>query len=169
MDYIPFSERPKWQDITPIDQYEGGPAPIAPIPYPKEYIEVLGYFRAILAKEEISVRALELTEEVIARSSGNYTAWHYRRKLIDKLGYPLKLEMKWLQGEVGHALEKNYQIWHHRRCIAEVLADDMDFNAELSFLADIFASDSKNYHAWSYRVWLVERFSLWEGELEYAE
>lgn len=45
----------------------------------------------------------------------------------------------------------------------------MDFERELSFLAKIFKSDSKNYHAWSYRVWLVERFSLYEGELEYAE
>lgn len=45
----------------------------------------------------------------------------------------------------------------------------MDFDAEISFLQKIFESDSKNYHAWSYRVWLIERFSLWEGELEYAE
>jgi protein farnesyltransferase/geranylgeranyltransferase type-1 subunit alpha len=54
-----------------------------------------------LAKEEISNRALELTEEVIGLSSGNYTAWHYRRKLIDKLGHPLELEMNWLRGPVG--------------------------------------------------------------------
>lgn len=45
----------------------------------------------------------------------------------------------------------------------------MNFEAEMNFLSQIFESDSKNYHAWSYRVWLVERFSLWEGELEYVE
>ena len=45
----------------------------------------------------------------------------------------------------------------------------MNFEAEMNFLSEIFESDSKNYHAWSYRVWLVERFSLWEGELEYVE
>jgi protein farnesyltransferase/geranylgeranyltransferase type-1 subunit alpha len=45
----------------------------------------------------------------------------------------------------------------------------MNFENEMSFLAKIFQSDSKNYHAWSYRIWLVERFSLWEGELDYAE
>ena len=45
----------------------------------------------------------------------------------------------------------------------------MDFEDEINFLAKIFKSDSKNYHAWSYRICLVERFSLWEGELEYAE
>lgn len=27
--------------------------------------------------------------------------------------------------------------------------------------------DSKNYHVWSYRQWLVQRFDLWDkGELE---
>jgi len=45
----------------------------------------MGYFRAILKLEEISERALLLTQEVIEVSSGNYAAWHYRRKLIDKL------------------------------------------------------------------------------------
>lgn len=76
-------------------------APIAPIPYPEAYVEVLGYFRAVLAKDEISNRALELTEEVINFSSGNYAAWHYRRKLIDKLEHPLELEMSWLRGPLG--------------------------------------------------------------------
>lgn len=31
----------------------------------------------------------------------------------------------------------------------------------------MFALDSKNYHVWSYRQWLVKRFGLWDdGELE---
>ncbi len=85
-----------WNDITPIDQYEGGPAPIAPIPYPKHYVEVMGYFRAILAKEEVSQRAFDLTTEVIKLSQGNYTAWFYRRKMIDLLKLPLQNEIEWL-------------------------------------------------------------------------
>jgi protein farnesyltransferase/geranylgeranyltransferase type-1 subunit alpha len=40
---------------------------------------------------------------------------------------------------------------------------------EKSFLREIFNSDAKNYHAWSYRIWLVERFQLWAGELEDVE
>jgi protein farnesyltransferase/geranylgeranyltransferase type-1 subunit alpha len=36
-------------------------------------------------------------------------------------------------------------------------------------LEEIFASDPKNYHAWSYRLWLVERFQLWAGELDFIE
>lgn len=36
-------------------------------------------------------------------------------------------------------------------------------------MADLFYDESKNYHAWSYRLWLVERFQLWEGELDFIE
>ena len=65
--------------------------------------------------------------------------------------------MEWLR-KVGLNLEKNYQIWHHRRCIAEMLGEKLDTDKEMDFLDSIFASDAKNYHAWSYRLWLVERY-----------
>ena len=40
---------------------------------------------------------------------------------------------------------------------------------ELSFLAQMFEKDYKNYHVWSYRQWLVRHFSLWDDELPYIE
>mmetsp|Transcript_37179 Transcript_37179/g.45387 ORF Transcript_37179/g.45387 Transcript_37179/m.45387 type:complete len:118 (+) Transcript_37179:201-554(+) len=117
----------------------------------------MGYFRAILKKGEFSERAFLLTQEVIHHSEGNYNAWFFRRKLIEKLGLSLEDEMEWLQ-EVGLEKEKNFQIWHHRRCIAEMLGERMDVAAEMEFMTEIFDSDRKNYHAWSYRIWLIERF-----------
>ena len=33
----------------------------------------------------------------------------------------------------------------------------------------IMESDAKNYHAWSYRLWLIERFNLWKDEIEFVE
>jgi protein farnesyltransferase/geranylgeranyltransferase type-1 subunit alpha len=35
----------------------------------------------------------------------------------------------------------------------------------------MFEQDSKNYHVWSYRQWLVKRFGLWDnaGEMESVE
>ena len=80
---------------------------------------------------------------------------------------PLEDEIKWLQKH-GLKMEKNYQIWHHRRCIVEILGEKLDTAAELAFLSRIFKSDTKNFHAWSYRVWLVERFQLWDGELDFC-
>ena len=165
--FVPFIDRDEWDDIDPIEQYEGGIAPIAPIPYPEEYVEIMGYFRAILKKDEISQRAFNLTEEVIFHSMGNYTAWHYRRRCLDELKLPLEDEIKWLQTH-GLRMEKNYQIWHHRRCIAEILAEKLDTASEMDFLDKIFDSDTKNFHAWSYRVWLIERFQLWDGELDFC-
>ena len=44
-----------------------------------------------------------------------------------------------------------------------------NFDEEKDYLLDIFHSDSKNYHAWSYRLWFIERFNLWEGELAFLE
>ncbi len=84
--FVPFAERDgKWDDLSPLEQYEGGQAPIAPMPYKADYAEVMGYFRAILKKEEVSERAFKLTREVIQHAPGNYTAWVYRRKLLEKL------------------------------------------------------------------------------------
>lgn len=37
---------------------------------------------------------------------------------------------------------------------------------ELDFLMDMFAQDSKNYHVWTYRHWLVRRFQLWDTPRE---
>ena len=33
----------------------------------------------------------------------------------------------------------------------------------------MFAKDTKNYHVWSYRQWLVRHFSIWDSELGYVE
>lgn len=42
---------------------------------------------------------------------------------------------------------------------------------ELDFLMEMFALDSKNYHVWTYRHWLVRHFKLWDHprELEDVE
>ena len=40
---------------------------------------------------------------------------------------------------------------------------------ELPFLTRMLTKDAKNYHVWSYRLWLVRHFSLWDSELPYIE
>ena len=36
--------------------------------------------------------------------------------------------------------------------------------SELPFLARVLAKDTKNYHVWSYRQWLVQHFAMWPAE-----
>ena len=43
---------------------------------------------------------------------------------------------------------------------------------ELNYIAKVLEIDSKNYHAWSYRQWIlmtVDEESAWEQELEFGK
>jgi protein farnesyltransferase/geranylgeranyltransferase type-1 subunit alpha len=44
---------------------------------------------------------------------------------------------------------------HHRRVIVEWLQDP---SYELSFTKTILSQDSKNYHAWQHRQWVIRTF-----------
>ena len=61
-----------WADVEPIAQ-DDGPKPVVPIAYTDAFRESMDRFRAILAKDERSPRALELTSDVIALNPANYT------------------------------------------------------------------------------------------------
>ena len=95
----------------------------------------MGYFRAILVKGEVSMRAYDLCAEVLKYNAGDYHAWQHRRRCIDQLQIPTEVEMKYLNS-VGIELEKNFQIWHHRRCIMEM--HKTDFETEKDFLMEIY-------------------------------
>ena len=107
-----------WSDVTPVPQ-DDGDNPVVPIAYteectlcgflsvdqphvgPEAYLGVacvavsqaMDYFRAILAKNELSERALQLTNHVIQLNPANYTAWHYRRQCLTAVGSDLREEL----------------------------------------------------------------------------
>ncbi|KAL2636018.1 hypothetical protein R1flu_007497 [Riccia fluitans] len=163
--WVPFNERPDWDDIEPVPQ-DDGPHPVVPISYTEHFREVMDYFRAILAKDERSLRALQLTAEVISLNSANYTVWHFRRLVLEALDYDLEEESIFLE-TIAEMNYKNYQFWQHRRWVAQkrasVAAPD-----ELKYTEVVFNDDSKNYHAWSHRQWVLLNLGGWEGELEYC-
>ena len=65
----------EWADVVPIPQDEGGPNPLAAIAYTEEYSEAMSYLRAVMAKNEVSERALDLTEHIISMNPAHYTVW----------------------------------------------------------------------------------------------
>lgn len=70
-----YEDDKKWEDVVPIPQDEGGPNPLAAIAYTDGYSEAMSYLRAVMAKNEMSERALELTEDIIAINPAHYTVW----------------------------------------------------------------------------------------------
>ncbi|KAI8323845.1 hypothetical protein GQ54DRAFT_257615 [Martensiomyces pterosporus] len=160
-----MSQQEEWRDVVPIPQ-DDGPHPICPIAYTDEYKEMMDYFRAVIAKGEVSERALKLSSRVIEENPGHYTVWVYRKKLIQELSASLEDELDWIS-EIADMHPKNYQLWHHREAIVQSLLDPKE--RELQFLASAIDEDSKNFHAWSYRQWLVRTYGIWDQELAFID
>ncbi|KAL6237432.1 hypothetical protein BDW75DRAFT_82735 [Aspergillus navahoensis] len=167
-----YASNPEWASIEPIplnDGSESGAVPLATIAYSEDYLEATSYLRAVMAANEMSERALELTEDIISMNPAHYTVWIYRAKVVFALNKDLLEELEWLNG-VSLKYLKNYQIWHHRQVI---MSSREHFPTlppkEMDFLMEMFAQDSKNYHVWTYRHWLVRHFELWDSPRELAD
>ncbi|KAJ2669581.1 CAAX geranylgeranyltransferase alpha subunit [Coemansia sp. RSA 1085] len=170
----------EWKDVEPIEQ-DDGKSPMCPIAYTDEYREMMGYLRAVMAVGEISKRALELTGRVIEINPGHYTVWVYRKRLIEELQTAAEEELDWVSS-ISEKYPKNYQLWHHRESIVvrlwspqealQVTEDQRVTNPvvqrELQFLSRAIDEDSKNFHAWSYRQWLVNKYQLWDQEIAFV-
>ncbi|KAJ2549530.1 CAAX geranylgeranyltransferase alpha subunit [Coemansia sp. RSA 1933] len=179
--YVPLKEQEEWEDVTPIPQEEEINT-VCPIAYTDEYSDVMGYLRAVMANCEVSQRALDLTGRVIEVNPGHYTVWMYRKKLVEDLGTDSESELNWVSSisEIHH---KNYQLWHYREALITRLLDPKTIEdqtqdqllsnpvlrRELLFVSNAIDSDSKNFHAWSYRQWIVRTYGIWDQELAFIE
>lgn len=108
--YVPFSERPGFEDLEPILQNDG-PNPPVNIAYPPAFVDAMNYFRAICATDERSERALLLTSTVIGFNAANYTAWHVRRLCLaaTRTKEQLREELHFVEKMVLES-PKNYQM-----------------------------------------------------------
>ncbi|KAG1748314.1 uncharacterized protein EDB91DRAFT_1079298 [Suillus paluster] len=187
-----YSQRPEWADVIPLEQYENV-TPLAPIFYTDEcstslnatiglYLldkDATNYFRGIVRSGEMSPRVLELTENIIRQNPGHYSAWRtqmafprairqYRYKTLMALKSPLDDELQ-LMDELAIKHLKTYQVWHHRRLLVQQTCSP---GPELEFIANSLQADTKNYHTWSYRQWILAYFNddkLWSHELDFVE
>ncbi|TFK73527.1 protein prenylyltransferase [Pluteus cervinus] len=164
-----YADNPAWADVTPLPQYEGV-NPLAPILYTEEYKDATDYFRGIVKTGEKSPRVLELTEKIIRLNPAHYSAWQYRFETLKAVKVPLEDELK-LMDELAVKYLKTYQVWHHRRLLLTE-SYNLEPKRELEFIAKSLKADTKNYHTWSYRQWLlafVNDGELWVGELDFVE
>ncbi|GAA42010.2 protein farnesyltransferase/ geranylgeranyltransferase type-1 subunit alpha [Clonorchis sinensis] len=180
--YVFYKDRPEWADVVPVPQDEGE-RNVVRIAYSPQFVDAHDYMRAVLLKDERSERALEITGTVLLLNPANFTVWEYRRRILTSLRVDLVEELQ-LTGKLIDEHSKNYQLWHHRQWIATQLAEQSDKVAEdekrmnrqsigqeeLDFTDTVISDDSKNYHAWQYRRWVVTYFGMPSaGELQYTD
>ena len=60
-----------------------------------------------------------------------------------------------LMDELAVQFLKTYQVWHHRRLLVSLTKQP---SRELALIKRSLEVDSKNYHTWSYRQWLLSSF-----------
>jgi len=81
-----YASSPEWASIKPIPLDDGSKdndiMPLATIAYPDEYLEATSYLRAVMAANELSERALKLTEDIISMNPAHYTVWYVLLILI---------------------------------------------------------------------------------------
>ena len=183
--YRPYSKRTDWSDVIPVPQNDP-PNPIVSIDYRPEYTDVMGYFRAVLASGEVSQRVLNLTSDAISMNGANYTVWHRRWEVVEKMASEVEssgsamdanasdaVDNSLLSNEFAYtanmALEnpKNYQVWNHMRLVSQALGEK-SAERNIAATAKALDLDSKNIHAWTHRAWCVRAFSLHDKEKEYT-
>lgn len=96
----------------------------------------------------------------------------------------LQRELAWVE-EMARTHKKTYQVWQHRKLILSALPSP-DLDQEMDFIGTVLTQDSKNYHTWAYRQWLLLQYGgsqqpsdtsngstasakVWDGELAYVQ
>lgn len=173
-EFVPFQKRPEWSDLKPVPQ-DDGPFSVVSIRYSDTFKETYDYFRAVIAQTEVSERAFQLTHDCIKLNPSNYTVWHYRRVLLEKLGKNLVEELDYIEAVIAKN-QKNYQVWEHYKYVLNEIKrkqsqedlDEQTLRVKL-FIRSVLEDDSKNYHAWQQLQWLILDLSKWDGELAFVE
>lgn len=94
----------------------------------------------------------------------NYQIWHHRRCIFEMYARQVAREVAKKQGEEEEEKEAGEEEVEEEEVDFVAMGNDPTlkemFQSEYEFLDIIFKYDAKNYHAWSHKYWLVERFSL---------
>jgi protein farnesyltransferase/geranylgeranyltransferase type-1 subunit alpha len=147
----------EYADITPVPSPQDPSGPFG-IDYSEGYNTIMSLYRALLDRVEFSPRALTIVTRINTNTPSNATAWWYRQRIIESLGYNLDEEFSLLQ-TICEKSPKPYQIWCHRMWLVLRCEEPPD---ETAFAQFVINRDEKNFHAWSYFGWYADRFDKWE-------
>jgi len=145
-----YSVHPHWQDVVPIPQADQT-GTLAAIAYSARYSEAMSYLRALMAENEVSERALALTEDLISMNPAHYTVWIYRMRVLRGLwtasGDILNTKIVEIEDESDTSGAQTDQL-------DETLWDNI--RSELKWLDEVSFRNLKNYQIWHHRHALAD-------------
>lgn len=149
-----YSIHPNWQDVEPIPQQDQTGA-LAPIAYAPRYAEAMSYLRAVMADNEVSERALALTEDLIGMNPAHYTVWIYRMRILKGLWHSSKT----VDAETPQIMEVDDDSPDAKAKNSTGPVDEnlwTNIQAELRWLEEISFRNLKNYQIWHHRHALAD-------------
>ena len=146
-----YSVHPHWQDVVPVPLPDQTGA-LAAIAYSARYAEAMSYLRALMAENEVSDRALALTEDLISMNPAHYTVWIYRMRILSGLWTASK------DASGSKVVETHDEKTQTGEFPAEEINEVLwtNIQAELKWLDEVSFRNLKNYQIWHHRHALAD-------------
>lgn len=102
-----------------------------------------------------------------------YTVWNYRRDIIiEYFQKALSIEeiTKLFEKELLFTLQKMkeypkvYWLWNHRVWLLNNHPTKANWDFELNIIEKLLSSDSRNFHGWHYRRFIINKIEIEKGE-----
>lgn len=117
-----------------------------------------------------TVESLKETTQILQINPEFYTMWNYRREIFEHLKNNIPVEdyaqlmdndLKMLM-VILKRFPKVYWIWNHRRwCLFELVKiNRVDWQYEYAVVSKLLELDSRNYHGWQYRRFVVQNMQI---------
>ncbi|KAB2103420.1 hypothetical protein AG0111_0g8101 [Alternaria gaisen] len=166
-----------------------------------DYKDLADLVNAKVAEKQYTIEVLGLVTKLLNENPEYYTIWNHRRRVLMALLTSDALEQSpedLLQGDLHltfallRKFPKCYWIWNHRNWLLRegealmgVEASHKLWSGELQLINKMLHADSRNFHAWGYRRFVVSQIerlaasedipttgttpkSLTESEFEYT-
>jgi len=114
---------------------------------------------------QLSEEALQSCTSVLDINPEFYTAWNYRREILQDLDKTmgaaafhrvLENEMKFTEKSIAMN-PKSYWSWLHRTWVSSRLGELCNWNRELALCTKLLALDNRNFHCWHYRKYVTDK------------
>ena len=150
------------------------------------YVQVTEALKARREAGDYSEESLKISGDVLSINSEYYTAWSFRRRLLESLDdvgassdsespakSPLDAppplyehELRFCEQLLAHH-PKSYWLWLHRTWLLQRLERRHGvslWESELALCTRFLDADRRNFHGWNHRRWVAERCGVGPGE-----